>query len=224
VTAYVNGYSVGSTSAINIKNFKVAGTKGKVVLPVRSSVAPLLLWAARDWHRFVEPLRPGWCWGYAYRQVTGGSSWSWHAGGIAIDLNAPMHPYGKANTLTPLQEHIVRAIARKYGLRWGGDYRSNPDEMHLEVIISPAQARKRIAELRKKPGSVLPYPGQLERGDKGMDVRVLQRQLRRRALPTNPTVDGAFGKATERAVKEFEKRQGLDVDGVVGKKVWDILF
>jgi peptidoglycan L-alanyl-D-glutamate endopeptidase CwlK len=71
---------------------------------------------------------------------------------------------------------------------------------------------------------VLPYPGQLERGDKGMDVRVLQRQLRRRALPTNPVVDGAFGKATERAVKEFEKRQGLGVDGVVGKKVWDILF
>ncbi|MCB0328684.1 MAG: peptidoglycan-binding protein [Bdellovibrionales bacterium] len=47
-------------------------------------------------------------------------------------------------------------------------------------------------------------------------VRELQRSLRE--LGYDIKVDGAFGKNTANAVREFQRSQGLTVDGVVGKK------
>ena len=48
---------------------------------------------------------------------------------------------------------------------------------------------------------------------KGEAVRDLQRRLRLE-------VDGDFGKATDRAVRAFQKARGLTVDGVVGVNTW----
>jgi lysozyme family protein len=49
----------------------------------------------------------------------------------------------------------------------------------------------------------------LERGDRGLDVKALQRALR-------ITADGVYGPGTRRAVRRFQKRRGLTVDGVAG--------
>lgn len=38
------------------------------------------------------------------------------------------------------------------------------------------------------------------------------------------TVDGDFGANTEYAVKAFQKKKGLTVDGIVGEKTWDKLI
>jgi len=35
---------------------------------------------------------------------------------------------------------------------------------------------------------------------------------------------GSFGAATEKAVKEFQKQNGLVVDGIVGEKTWGSLL
>ncbi|WP_205699128.1 peptidoglycan DD-metalloendopeptidase family protein [Conexibacter sp. SYSU D00693] len=51
----------------------------------------------------------------------------------------------------------------------------------------------------------------LERGDRGADVRELQRTLRRLRLRTG--VDGVFGRQTHRLVHRYERRFGLTVDG-----------
>lgn len=57
----------------------------------------------------------------------------------------------------------------------------------------------------------------LRRGVKGSDVRDWQNFLIGRHI-TVGLADGVFGKKTEDATKEFQKEQGLDVDGVVGNQ------
>lgn len=50
-------------------------------------------------------------------------------------------------------------------------------------------------------------------GSKGYNVRVLQRLLH--VYP-----DGIFGPMTEAAVRSYQERAGLVVDGIVGEKTW----
>jgi hypothetical protein len=72
---------------------------------------------------------------------------SCHSSGTAIDLNATKHPLGKAGTFPPEKIPMLRALAKKYGLKWGGDFKSRPDDMHFEVEISSAKAKALIQSL-----------------------------------------------------------------------------
>jgi len=56
----------------------------------------------------------------------------------------------------------------------------------------------------------------LKKGSKGESVRTLQEFLK-------ITIDGDFGTKTESAVKAFQKKTGLTVDGVVGKNTWAVM-
>jgi hypothetical protein len=42
---------------------------------------------------------------------------------------------------------MIRALAKKYGLKWGGDFKTRPDDMHFEVEISPAKAKALVSSL-----------------------------------------------------------------------------
>jgi len=53
----------------------------------------------------------------------------------------------------------------------------------------------------------------LKKGSKGESVRTLQEFLK-------ITVDGDFGSKTESAVKAYQKKNGLTVDGIVGRNTW----
>jgi peptidoglycan hydrolase-like protein with peptidoglycan-binding domain len=66
--------------------------------------------------------------------------------------------------------------------------------------------------------SVVPYPGSyIRKGSKGIDVQRIQR-----AVKVKP--DGIFGPITERAVRAYQKRHDLQVDGIVGPKTWSVMF
>jgi len=56
----------------------------------------------------------------------------------------------------------------------------------------------------------------LKLGSKGEDVKKLQEYL-------DLKVDGEFGPMTERAVKDFQRKHIISVDGVVGKKTWEAM-
>lgn len=58
----------------------------------------------------------------------------------------------------------------------------------------------------------------VRKGDKGETVHHLQSALR--GLGYKIAADGDFGLKTERAVKDFQARHHLSVDGVVGPKSW----
>ena len=62
----------------------------------------------------------------------------------------------------------------------------------------------------------------LRRGSQGDEVADLQTILNAR-YGADLEVDGNFGKATEAAVKAFQKANGLTADGVVGPKTWTAL-
>jgi D-alanyl-D-alanine carboxypeptidase/Putative peptidoglycan binding domain len=151
----INGFLVSDDrEKIGIRSYQVPGSK--VALPVRSEVAPLLLGFARDFHAHIQPLHVGWCWGYAFRPVRGGSTPSFHAAGLAVDLNAPKHPLGRRGTFDPDRVHLIRHLASRYGLRWGGDYRFRADEMHFEVILPRRGALDLAATIQRRGGLQMP--------------------------------------------------------------------
>lgn len=109
---------------------------------VRSGpVAAVLGYVAREFDRRVERLLSGWCWGYNYRPVIGGTVLSNHASGTAIDVNAPHHPLGAVGTFSQAQVDEIHQILNETGgvVRWGGDYTGRRDEMHLEIVGTLAQ-------------------------------------------------------------------------------------
>ncbi len=57
----------------------------------------------------------------------------------------------------------------------------------------------------------------LRRGSSGDDVAAVQKRLKQWGYYSG-AVDGIFGYATERAVRWFQEKNGLAVDGVVGEK------
>ncbi|HWT25183.1 MAG TPA: peptidoglycan-binding domain-containing protein [Solirubrobacteraceae bacterium] len=58
------------------------------------------------------------------------------------------------------------------------------------------------------------------RGTKGAHVRRLQRALAALGIPGAPRASGRFDLATKRAVEQFQRQQGLVVDGIVGAATW----
>lgn len=62
----------------------------------------------------------------------------------------------------------------------------------------------------------------LRKGDKGEDVRALQRELNARGYDSGEA-DGIFGKATEAAVRAYQKANGLTADGIAGKQTYAAL-
>ena len=57
----------------------------------------------------------------------------------------------------------------------------------------------------------------LRKGSKGTQVKYLQQDLNY-ILNIKLDVDGDFGGATANALKQFQKKYGLEVDGVYGEK------
>lgn len=61
----------------------------------------------------------------------------------------------------------------------------------------------------------------LKYGFEGEEVAKLQRNLNKNGA--NLTVDGIFGKNTESALKSYQQKNGLSVDGIAGMHTWEAL-
>ena len=141
VTSY-NGWPASKDQAeIGVKPFPIKGTAIKI--RCAKDAGPLLAAFAAEFHALIEPIDEGKLddWAYAFRMVRGTTDkLSCHSSGTAIDLNATKHPLGKAGTFELAKVPMIQALAKKYGLTWGGDYRGRKDEMHFEVAISQEKA------------------------------------------------------------------------------------
>ena len=63
----------------------------------------------------------------------------------------------------------------------------------------------------------LPARGYFQKGDKGTQVKNLQKFLNW-CISAGLVVDGDFGSKTDKAVRDYQKKYGLTVDGLFGKK------
>lgn len=145
-----NGWTASADpNEIGVKSYPVKGTKIK--LRCAEKCAPLLVGFAEEFHALIEPIDEGTLddWGFAFRMVRGSlNNLSNHSSGTAIDLNASKHPLGKVGTFPNEKVPMIRALAKKYGLRWGGDYKSRADEMHFEIDLSEAKVAALIGSLK----------------------------------------------------------------------------
>ena len=172
--------------------------------------------------------------GFNCRKITGGSGYSLHAYGIAVDYNWNSNPYradGKLITDMPrTMVDAIKAIRTAGGaavFRWGGDYKNAKDAMHFEIIASPRELSAGIDWSNgdmpdpdpKKPST---WPV-LEPGARGPTVRELQKRLTEAGHPCGK-IDGAYGNATKQAVRGFQRSRSLDMDGVVGLQTWTALL
>src|ERR671935_378965 len=109
------------------------------------------------------------------------------------------HPGPIDGRFGPLTASAVRAFQQRQGLAVDG-------------IVGPITE----AALRRQPTTLAPGTGYGEPHGSGR-VRELQRQLVRVGEHPGP-IDGRFGPLTASAVRAFQQRQGLAVDGIVGKQ------
>ena len=144
-----NGWTASKDQAeIGIKVFPIKGTDIKI--RCQESAGIILAAFAAEFHAQVEPIDEGKLddWAYCYRPVRGTTDkLSNHSSGTAIDLNATKHPLGKEHTFTGVQEVKLKELVKKYGLRWGGSYKTRKAEMHFEIIETPEQVKLRINKL-----------------------------------------------------------------------------
>ena len=148
LTSY-NGWTASDKpESIHVKSYPIPGTKLKI--RCAEAVAPLIVGFCKEFNELIEPLDGGQLddWGFAFRNVRGSTDrLSNHASGTAIDLNATKHVLGKIGTFPAEKVPMIRALAKKYGLFWGGDYKNRADEQHFEINVSPKKVRELIEAL-----------------------------------------------------------------------------
>ena len=215
----------------------VPGTNG-LRLPIRKGDANVVLKGWVAWfNKHVENLNN-------FKGYADEGSWtptnsvasSNHLSGTAVDLN--WHEKDRLALISYAGFNTAERAAVRKGLAlfegciwWGQDWASPKDAMHFQ--LNYPEGDKRIValadKLRKgylgiwtgKPITAGPpaEPGVLKYGSSGPVVKLLQDGLNKN-FPKYPglplDVDGDFGPRTDTAVREFQRRTGLKVDGIVG--------
>lgn len=106
-------------------------------------------------------------------------------------------------------ERALRDFQKRNGLRSDGVVGPKT----LEALQKAPAKKKPEASTGQRPS--LDFGGNtLKKGGEGDHVRQLQEALNKQGA--NLEVDGKFGGQTEKAVRAFQRKRGLGVDGVVG--------
>ncbi len=111
--------------------------------------------------------------------------------------------------------HVIDLVSAAAALSTPAGEGSSPAE---PVYVTPGPAT--AAPPTPTPAPTAIY---LSSGSSGESVRALQQKLIDLGF-LEGGADGQFGKATRAAVIRFQKQHGLDDDGIVGEKTWQMLF
>lgn len=199
----------------------------------RGEVATAVQALGRVFEAHNYAIRAGETGAYNCRPITGGTGYSLHSYGIAVDVNWNSNPYRADNVLvTDMPKVMVSNVLRictnngQQVWGWGGNYRNTKDAMHFEIVCAPADLATGIAwDTVRQPTLRVDTPQRwplVQRGDRGPAVEKLH-DLLQIAAPGTPGY-GVFGPKTEAAVREYQGTHGLDDDGRVGRQTWTALL
>ena len=148
----------------------------------------------------------------AYNKRIKGASKSQHLYGRAADIQ-----------VAGIKPRAVAEYAESIGVKGLGlyDYPSG-GFVHVDTRANRARWLQKT-----RNGSALSVGGffpeddrpTLKKNSRGSSVRELQEKLNSLGFDCG-VADGIFGKNTLKAVKEFQKSQGIKVDGIVGPQTW----
>ena len=141
--------------------------------------------------------------GYAFRRIWEGGhgTRSQHYAGVALDVG---------QSLTQTKRTAIYNAARNTGA-WGyvEPLSQTPTWVHMDRRYgTPACS-----------GTTAGYPT-LRRGSRGCYVMILQDALSTLGYQTGSRIDGVFGARTEEALRGYQRRTSLRVDGVCGCNSW----
>lgn len=88
-------------------------------------------------------VRPHDTWGYNCRKIAGTKVSSYHAWGLAIDINATTNGRGGRGDIP---DDVV-SLWTEHGFGWGGNW-DNTDPMHVQFRLSPGDAARITQRLR----------------------------------------------------------------------------
>ena len=141
----------------------------------------------------------------SYNKKVGGATGSYHTLGRAVDhycklsytLLAKFYEvYGLKGIGCYYDDHFVHIDSRNSKFLWKNQS-STPVSTHLTTV---------------------------KKGNDNQHVKDLQWLLRNKHEYKSLKIDGDFGDATGEAVRGFQKKHGLTVDGIVGKNTWKELL
>lgn len=142
------------------------------------------------------------------------SSISNHSWGCAIDLTIDKVLDRRGDERTQAGLLKIYKHFNRHKFYWGASF-STEDAMHFEAsdqLVREWQANGQLGAGGAAPPAT---DSLLEFGDRGPEVTALQQMLAM-ALSTNLGTDGIFGAQTRAAVVDFQGRNGLTPDGMVG--------
>ncbi|MGF1650375.1 MAG: peptidoglycan-binding protein [Hyphomicrobiaceae bacterium] len=123
-----------------------------------------------------------------------------------------------------------KAVVDKHGDGWQAWRRSEDKKIDCEQVNVDGRGQRWVCTRSARPcagpigpekETALPFPGRLERGSSGKAVEDLQKLLVEAGYKV--TVDGRFGRETVAAVRDFQQKEGIKVDGIVGMQTWERL-
>lgn len=146
-----------------------------------------------------------------YNKRVGGVSNSQHLYGLAADV-----------TIKDNRKLLEAAqYAEKIGFKGVGLDEKYQNFLHLDTRKNKSFFRYRA---NGSTYSVTSFFTTIKLGSKGEDVKLLQKKLNelgyRDSSGKELICDGVFGKNTEYALKNFQKKMSLVTDGIAGPKTW----
>ena len=119
----------------------------------------------------------------------------------------------------------VRSFQKKNGLKADGTAGAETQKAiySADAISANATPTPKVTETPTPTPTVAVPEESLKSGDKGDDVKTLQKRLKELGY-FKSTVDGKFGRDTVSALKAFQEANGLENDGVAGKATYAALY